>query len=129
MGVRGPLTPALSPEAGRGGITDQKGTRMRTWLGQPYPLGATWDGAGVNFALFAENATKVELCLFDGRESTKETHRLVLPEREGGIEQFVQPRHRDAERRPALVIVEEEETGEHATGAHHFRHPQISIIW
>ena len=38
---------------------------MRVWPGHPYPLGATWDGAGVNFALFAENATKVELCLFD----------------------------------------------------------------
>lgn len=32
--------------------------------GNPYPLGATWDGKGVNFALFADNATKVELCLF-----------------------------------------------------------------
>ena len=38
---------------------------MRVWPGHPYPLGATWDGAGVNFALFSENATKVELCLFD----------------------------------------------------------------
>ena len=38
---------------------------MRVWPGNPYPLGATWDGAGVNFAMFAENATKVELCLFD----------------------------------------------------------------
>ncbi|HKM53489.1 MAG TPA: glycogen debranching protein GlgX [Isosphaeraceae bacterium] len=38
---------------------------MRIWPGRPYPLGATWDGAGVNFALFTENATKVELCLFD----------------------------------------------------------------
>ena len=33
--------------------------------GQPYPLGATWDGDGVNFALYSENATRVELCLFD----------------------------------------------------------------
>jgi isoamylase len=38
---------------------------MKVWPGQPYPLGATWDGAGVNFALFSENATRVELCLFD----------------------------------------------------------------
>ncbi|MEO8510749.1 MAG: glycogen debranching protein GlgX, partial [Chloroflexota bacterium] len=38
---------------------------IRVWRGNPYPLGATWDGAGVNFALFSENATKVELCLFD----------------------------------------------------------------
>ena len=41
---------------------------MRSRPGNPYPLGATWDGAGVNFALFSENATGVELCLFDGRQ-------------------------------------------------------------
>jgi len=35
------------------------------WPGHPYPLGATWDGYGVNFALFSENAEAVELCLFD----------------------------------------------------------------
>ncbi|MCG5500350.1 glycogen debranching protein GlgX [Ectothiorhodospira lacustris] len=35
------------------------------WPGSPYPLGATWDGEGVNFALFSEHAEKVELCLFD----------------------------------------------------------------
>ena len=39
---------------------------MRVWPGRPYPLGAAWDGAGVNFAVFSENATAVELCLFDG---------------------------------------------------------------
>src|SRR5512139_1085134 len=38
---------------------------MRTRPGNPYPLGATWDGSGVNFSLFSENATGVELCLFD----------------------------------------------------------------
>ncbi len=38
---------------------------MRTWPGRPYPLGATWDGGGVNFSIFSEHATKVELCLFD----------------------------------------------------------------
>jgi isoamylase len=53
---------------------------MRVWPGRPYPLGATWDGAGVNFALFSEQATKVELCLFDSAEATHETHRITLPE-------------------------------------------------
>jgi isoamylase len=53
---------------------------MRIWPGRPYPLGATFDGAGVNFALFSEHATKVELCLFDDREDLKETHRIALPE-------------------------------------------------
>ena len=46
---------------------------MKLWPGKPYPLGATWDGAGVNFALFSENATHVELCLFDGEDSRRET--------------------------------------------------------
>ncbi|MEB3290862.1 MAG: glycogen debranching protein GlgX [Leptolyngbya sp.] len=38
---------------------------MTVWPGHPHPLGATWDGAGTNFALFSENATAVDLCLFD----------------------------------------------------------------
>ncbi|HWQ36648.1 MAG TPA: glycogen debranching protein GlgX [Blastocatellia bacterium] len=46
---------------------------MKTWPGQPYPLGATYDGAGVNFALFSENATAVELCLFDRDDPTRQT--------------------------------------------------------
>ncbi len=41
----------------------------RVWPGRPYPLGATWNGIGVNFALFSENATKVELCVFDSAEA------------------------------------------------------------
>ncbi len=53
---------------------------MRVWPGQPYPLGATWDGAGVNFALFSEHATKVELCLFETPQDTKETHCIPFTE-------------------------------------------------
>ncbi|MEW6365087.1 MAG: glycogen debranching protein GlgX [Acidobacteriota bacterium] len=53
---------------------------MRIKPGQPYPLGATWDGAGVNFAIFSENATQVELCLFDSLHSPTESHRIPLPE-------------------------------------------------
>ena len=53
---------------------------MRVWPGSPYPLGATWDGKGVNFALFSEHATHVELCLFDAADAAKEAHRLPLPE-------------------------------------------------
>jgi glycogen operon protein len=53
---------------------------MRIWPGRSYPLGATWDGAGVNFALFSEAAEKVELCLFDSADATKEAHRILLPE-------------------------------------------------
>jgi glycogen operon protein len=53
---------------------------MRTRPGNPYPLGATWDGSGVNFALFSENATGVELCLFEASRSTPEETRLRLTE-------------------------------------------------
>ena len=53
---------------------------MRVWPGDPYPLGATWTGVGVNFALFSEHATKVELCLFDSADATTEHHRIPLPE-------------------------------------------------
>ena len=53
---------------------------MRTWPGSPYPLGATWDGEGINFALFSENATAVELCLFDGPESDRDSARIRVEE-------------------------------------------------
>ena len=53
---------------------------MRTWPGTPYPLGATWDGEGVNFAIFSENATAVELCLFDGPDSDRESARIRVEE-------------------------------------------------
>ncbi|MBS2000130.1 MAG: glycogen debranching enzyme GlgX, partial [Cyanobacteria bacterium SZAS LIN-5] len=53
---------------------------MQVSEGKPYPLGATWDGLGVNFAIFSENATKVELCLFDSQDATQESHRITLPE-------------------------------------------------
>ena len=48
------------------------------FVGSPYPLGATFDGRGTNFALFSANATKVELCLFDG-EGRREIERVTMP--------------------------------------------------
>ncbi|MEO6577232.1 MAG: glycogen debranching enzyme GlgX, partial [Polyangiaceae bacterium] len=53
---------------------------MKLLPGSPHPLGATWDGDGVNFALYSENAASVELCLVDddGRET-----RFTLPNRTG----------------------------------------------
>ena len=48
--------------------------------GAPYPLGATWDGNGVNFALFSEHATKVELCLFESVEAMLESQRVQVTE-------------------------------------------------
>src|SRR4051794_11987748 len=47
--------------------------------GKPFPLGATWDGLGGNFALFSADATRVGLCLFDDAGGT-EPERIVLPE-------------------------------------------------
>ena len=55
---------------------------MRVWPGDPHPLGATWDGEGVNFALFSGDAEAVELCLFDERGA--ET-RVLLRERQNRI--------------------------------------------
>jgi glycogen operon protein len=53
---------------------------VRVWPGQPYPLGATWNGVGVNFAIFSAHATRVELCLFDSADSQSESTRVDLPE-------------------------------------------------
>ena len=53
--------------------------RTDVWPGRPYPLGATWDGEGVNFALFSEHAEKVELCIFDAT-AQHEVARVALPE-------------------------------------------------
>lgn len=57
---------------------------MQLWPGKPYPLGATWDGNGVNVALFSENASAVELCLF-GPDGTREIARVKLPEKTNQI--------------------------------------------
>ena len=54
-------------------------SNFRVWPGQPHPLGAEWDGRGVNFALFSAHAEKVDLCLFD-RNGMRETARITLPE-------------------------------------------------
>jgi isoamylase len=53
---------------------------MRIKPGFPYPLGATWDGAGVNFSIFSEHATKVELCLFRSATDSHEFLRIPMPE-------------------------------------------------
>jgi isoamylase len=55
--------------------------QARLWPGEPYPLGASWDGAGVNFALFSERATGVELALFEQPDAARPVERLALRER------------------------------------------------
>ena len=55
------------------------GPAFRIWPGEPYPLGATWDGRGVNFALFSGHAERVQLCLF-GRGGRREIQRITMTE-------------------------------------------------
>ncbi len=55
------------------------------WPGKPYPLGATWDGQGVNFALFSQHATGVELCLFDSPKAPNERARIAMPEQTDNV--------------------------------------------
>ena len=70
-------TPATQHSLGESKGTTEFGTRV--WPGSPHPLGATWDGKGVNVAIFSENAERVELCLFD-EQGERETARIALPE-------------------------------------------------
>ncbi|HEX7225073.1 MAG TPA: glycogen debranching protein GlgX [Candidatus Limnocylindria bacterium] len=49
---------------------------LRVWRGRPYPLGATWDGSGANFAIFSEHAEAVDLCLFDA-DGTEQRVRMT----------------------------------------------------
>jgi len=58
---------------------------MRTRPGSPHPLGATWDGQGVNFSLFSQQASAIELCLFDGVDAPHESIRIPLKERTNRI--------------------------------------------
>jgi isoamylase len=57
----------------------EKGMGRRCLPGKPYPLGATWDGIGVNFAIYSERATKIELCLYDSR-TKRESERITMME-------------------------------------------------
>ena len=60
---------------------DSGATGLRVWPGRPAPLGANCIDGGINFALFSEHATKVELCLFRSPDSATESRRITLPER------------------------------------------------
>jgi isoamylase len=54
--------------------------KVQVWPGEPYPLGATWTGKGVNFALYSANATGVDLCLFEATDTDREDVRIRLRE-------------------------------------------------
>ncbi|MGQ0576432.1 MAG: glycogen debranching protein GlgX, partial [Pseudonocardia sp.] len=68
---------------------------MHIWPGRPYPLGATYDGGGTNFAIFSEVAERIDLCLFDDDDTVT---RLPLPERDGLIWHGYTPRVRPGQR-------------------------------
>jgi isoamylase len=57
----------------------------RIWPGSPFPLGATFDGEGTNFAVYSRHAEAIDLCLFDGSDPAREARRVRLPERTGHI--------------------------------------------
>ncbi len=68
------------------GDPDRAGSAVKNlsfpaWRGQPYPLGATWDGSGVNFALFSEHASAVQLCLFDNQDPRQQIASIPVKER------------------------------------------------
>jgi len=71
---------------------------FRTRPGRPYPLGASWDGAGVNFALFSEHASAVDLCLFHPEDAGREIARVPVTERTDQIWHVYLP-----EARPGLL--------------------------
>src|SRR5881227_2846344 len=64
-----------------------EGSTMQIWPGSAYPLGATYDGSGTNFALFSEVADRVDLCLFDDSADGKggDETRVRLPERDAFV--------------------------------------------
>src|ERR1035441_3605653 len=72
-------TPTRATQDSLGVVKDTTEFGTRVWPGSPNPLGVTWDGKGVNVAIFSENAERVELCLFDDK-GERETGRIALPE-------------------------------------------------
>lgn len=58
---------------------------VKTWVGYPYPLGATWMGNGVNFAVYSEFATSVDLCLFENLDARQENVRIPMTEQTGYV--------------------------------------------
>jgi glycogen operon protein len=71
---------------------------VKVWPGQPYPLGATWDGAGVNFSIFSENATGVGLCLFTGPDGNEEVARIPMKEQTDQVWHVYLPEARPGQR-------------------------------
>jgi isoamylase len=91
------------------------------WPGKPYPLGATWDGEGVNFALFSEHAEKVELCLFDP-SGRRELHRVKVIEHTDQVWHCYLP-----EARPGLLYGYRVHGPYEPASGHRFNHHKLLL--
>ena len=91
------------------------------WRGRPFPLGATWDGAGVNFALFSKHAERVELCLFDPK-GRREIERVELRERSDFVWHCYLP-----EARPGLLYGYRVHGPHDVDRGHRFDHNKILL--
>src|SRR5438552_3555750 len=60
-------------------------TIVRVWPGTPYPLGATWDSKGINFAIFSENATAVNLVLYESTQASEPKDTVPFREKTGHV--------------------------------------------
>jgi glycogen operon protein len=91
------------------------------WRGRPYPLGATWDGAGVNFALFSKHAERVELCLLDPR-GRREIERVQVRERSDFVWHCYLP-----EARPGLLYAYRVHGPHDPDRGHRFDHNKLLL--
>ena len=91
------------------------------WPGKPYPLGANWDGEGVNFALFSEHAEKVELCLFDP-SGKRELHRVNVLEHTDQVWHCYLP-----EARPGLLYGYRVQGPYEPASGHRFNHHKLLL--
>src|SRR5690348_2410726 len=94
---------------------------MRLQSGLPHPLGATWNGHGVNFALFSAHAERVELCLFD-EQGQREVERLTMPENTDEVWHGYLP-----EARPGLLYGYRVHGPYDPANGHRFNHHKLLI--
>ena len=95
---------------------------MRVWPGSPHPLGATWNGEGVNFALFSENATAVQLCLFDEATAGVPTATITMAERTDNVWHAYLP-----DVRPGALYGYRVDGPYEPTKGHRFNHSKLLI--
>jgi len=95
---------------------------VRVWPGSPRPLGATWNGEGVNFALFSENATAVQLCLFDEATAGEPTATITMAERTDNVWHAYLP-----DVRPGALYGYRVDGPYEPTSGHRFNHSKLLI--